>query len=160
MKDLQNKMTAEELFQLTESMTQDERAYFLTLNPNVKVGFTLIVIISLSFSSLMKYVMYKHLKRNKTNERPITVLIIMGQVVDYIVQIFIVANFFMILSSGAGPVDFINCVFHLNISAYTYCWTYCYVTFFWIAYASYSGFGIALTRFLIFSVIVLINGCF
>ncbi len=128
-------------------MTEDERAYFLTLKFNEKLIFTLIVIISFTTSSIMKYVMYKQLEQMKVHERPVTILIIMGQVVDYIVQSFIVANFFMILSSGAGPVDFINTIFKLKISAYTYCWTYCYVTFFWIAFASYSGFGIALTRF-------------
>jgi hypothetical protein len=141
-------MKKEELFQLTESMTQDERAYFLTLTIIEKLIFTFIVIISWTTSSIMKYIMYKHIGQMKTYERPITVLIVMGQVVDLIVHSFIVANFFMILLSGAGPVEFINTYFQLNVSAYKYCWTYCYVTFFWIAYASYSGFGIALTRFL------------
>ncbi len=45
-------------------------------------------------------------------------------------------------------VDFLNTFFKLNINVYTYCWAYCYATYFWIGYATYGGFGMALVRFL------------
>jgi hypothetical protein len=143
------KARREELFQFLKHMTQDERSYILTLDGSSKHFFTIIAILSWIFSTAMKYVMHNHLRTMKTEERPITFLIIIGQIIDYIAHTFVVANFVLILMSGAAPVDFLNTYFQLNIDAYPYCWTYCYITYFWIGYASYSAFGMALVRFLI-----------
>ena len=128
-------------------MTQDERAYFLTLKQSSKLLLTAIVIVSWTCSTFMKYIVYKHFAQMKTDERPITLLIIMGQIVDYVIQTFISINYFMILASGSGPVDFLKSFFNLNINSYTYCWTYCYISLFWIGYTSYSGLGMAVARF-------------
>ena len=142
-------MNEDEQFHLISSMTQDERAYFLTYDLGSKILFTLGVIISWICSTAAKYIMYRHLDKMKTDKHPITVLIIMGQIVDYVAQSFVIMNYFMILASGAGAVDFLITFFHLSVSGYTYCWIYCYITFFWIGYTSYSDFGMALLRFLI-----------
>jgi hypothetical protein len=140
-------MNLEEQFHVMSSMTQDERAYILTYDLVPKIIFTLGAIISWISSTAAKFIIYKHLEKMKTDKRPITVLIIMNQIVDYIAQNFVIINYFMILASGAGAVDFFNTFFRLNVNAYTYCWIYCYITFFWIGYASYSDFGMALLRF-------------
>jgi hypothetical protein len=140
-------MNKYEQFALISSMTDDERAYILTFGLGSKILFTIGSILSWICSTVAKYIMYRHLEKMKTDRRPITVLIIMAQIVDYFVQTFVIINYFMILSSGAGAVDFLNTFFNLRVSAYTYCWIYCYVTFFWIGYASYSDFGMALLRY-------------
>ena len=137
----------EELFQFMTYMTQDERAYILTLGLSSKLFFTLTAILFWICSTIMKCVMYNHLRRMKTEERPITILIIIGQIADYAVHTFVVANFFLMTVSGVAPIDFLNTFFQLNLNAYNYCWTYCYITYFWVGYASYSGFGMALVRF-------------
>ena len=61
----------------------------------------------------------------------------------------VITNFVTVASSGTSTVHFINSQFNVDLSSHTFCWTYFYLTFFWIAFYDYSGLGIAIFRLLL-----------
>ena len=108
-----------------------------------------------AIGAIMKCVIFKSFK--KIFERPINILIILGQVLDFVPNTFIVANVLMMIPYSSSSVQFLDQYFGLKVNTNNYCWFYYYLSVFWTAYTNCSSLGIAIFRYILIRKSVLVR---
>ena len=85
-------MNNSELFNFAPYMVEDERSVLHTVPQYERTSFVVIHAVCGVWGTLMKLFLFFHLKKEKISERPINVLIIIDQTVDFIGNLVITIN--------------------------------------------------------------------
>ena len=85
-------MNNSELFDFLPFMIDDERAFIYTMPLSIRVSYLMTYIICGIWGSGMKFFLFFNLMQEKISERPINILIIIDQSIEYFGNIVVIVN--------------------------------------------------------------------
>ena len=85
-------MNNTELFDFMPSMTEDERSLAFTIKLPERIFFLVIYCVCGAWGTFMKLFLYYKLMNEKISERPINILVIIDQTIDFIGNLVININ--------------------------------------------------------------------
>jgi len=99
-----------------------------------KTILALLIVLSLTWGSLMRTLVYIFYKKLKILEKPISLLILVNQIVSHTLNIFIGLNIVIELCFGLVPTEFVRQYFHIDIETTGYCRRFYFLSVFVLAY--------------------------
>jgi len=99
-----------------------------------KTILALLIVLSLTWGSLMKTLVYIFFKKHKILEKPISLLILVNQIVSHTLYIFVGLNIIFELCFGLVPTEFARQYLYMDIEITGYCRSFYFLSVFVLTY--------------------------
>jgi len=114
--------------------TKSHLPVILQIGQPWNIGLIFCITLSLLWGSAMKILVYMKYTKHKILKKPINFLILIGQIINHSINIFIGLNIVIELYFGLTPTLFAKTYFHIDIEATVYCKIFFFLGIFMSAY--------------------------
>ena len=126
--------------------TTNESSLLLQISLTWRRFFGIMMVLSLFWGSAMKAFIYVYFKKLKITERPINFLILIGQIIHHVLNLFVGTNIIIELFLDVSPIEFADSYLGLQIDEREYCTAFYFLSSFMVTYLIVGNSIIALYR--------------
>ena len=122
----------EEPFVFANLQTRNNKSVLLQLSQLCKICLGLLIVLSLFWGTALKIFVYSYYKKLKISDRPISILILLDQIVNHILNIYIGLNLVIELFFSVSPTQFFGNYFGFQLDPNMYCMTFYFLSSFMV----------------------------
>ena len=124
---------------LNHSTWTDERTIVLKMSTPWKMILWLVIMTSLTFGSVTKIHIYRHLFKTSLKEQPFNILILMEQTTYQFCETFVLLHYLLSLMLDLPIAEVAAAIFGNTIDENSYCWVFHTIHIFGVIYARLLG---------------------
>ena len=133
-------------FTFVNLQTTNERSVLLKISPTWKSMIGIAIALSLLWGSAMKIFIYTYFHKLKISERPINLLILLGQIIHHALNLFVGTNIIVELFLDVSPIEFADQYLDVQINERKYCTAFYFLSSFMVCYLIVGNSILALYR--------------